>query len=56
MTEIEKESTARLKESIKEFVDGIDENTYMGKQLLKMTYGFSRRCFLEIKKREGGAV
>lgn len=48
MSEDEKrEYTEKLKESAKEFIDGIGTETEMEQRIVKLIYGFARSGFLE---------
>ena len=54
MMEHEKEYIEWLRQSIKEFADGILVDNEKDLSALKMTYGFARTCFME--SRAGKAV
>lgn len=55
MSENTKEYADWLRKSIRDFVDGIDESTEKGTQILYLVYGFARAGFLENKAEKGGA-
>ncbi len=54
--EREKEYFEQLKLSAKELIDGIGTENEFEQKIIKMIYGFVRRCFLESRSQKGGAV
>lgn len=54
--EQEKEYFEQLKLSAKELIDGIGAENEFEQKIIKMIYGFVRRCFLESRSQKGGAV
>lgn len=54
--EQEKEYFEQLKLSAKELIDVIGAENEFEKKIIKMIYGFVRRCFLESRSQKGGVV
>lgn len=51
-----KEYAECLKSAAKEFIDDIGIESERDQQIIKLIYGFTRRCFLESKADRGGAA